>query len=364
MKILILGGTGAIGRELVDIMSKKNADIYVTTRKNLKSSSNIKYIRGNAHNIKLLEKIIKEYSFDSIIDFMVYDYKEFKNKIEFFLNNTKQYVFLSSARVYSDKDEFINEKTERLLDVCDDKQYLKTHEYALEKAREENLLLNNKKKNWTIIRPYITYNSNRLLLGSYGKEQWLYGLLKGREVVIQKKLLNKKTTLTYGKDVAKYISYLILNEKSYGEIFQIANNNSNTTWQDIIDIYKTELKKKNINMKVKIIEDEKFDKFWPSYYVLKYDRYNNRVFNSNKLEQVLNKEILYTPIEDGIKECLSNFFDNVDKNKIELESTYTALADRITKSHTKLKEFSLMKEKIKYILARYTHFYKLKRYIL
>ena len=360
MKILILGGTGAIGKELVEIMSQKNIDIYVTTRRELKSKDNIKYIKGNAHNIDLLKKITKENNFDAIIDFMVYDYKEFKNKVEFFLNNTKQYVFISSARVYSNKDKLINEETERLLNVCNDQKYLKTNEYALEKAREEDLLIHNIKKNWTIIRPYITYNNNRLQLGAYEKEQWLYGLLKGREIVIQKRLLNKKTTLTYGKDVSKYISYLVLNEKAYGEIFQIVGNNSNTTWQDIINIYRKELKKNNIDMKVKIIENEKFDKFFPSYYVLKHDRYNDRIFNSNKLEQIIGKEIIYTPFEEGISKCLSDFLNKINIEKIKTEPTYTALSDRFTKTHTKLKKFSSTKEKIKYILARYTWYYKLK----
>ncbi|MEO2263754.1 hypothetical protein [Dorea sp. YH-dor228] len=55
----------------------------------------------------------------------------------------------------------MTEESPRLLDVCRDADYLKTEEYALKKAKEEDFL-KQKGKNWTIVRPSITYNSERL----------------------------------------------------------------------------------------------------------------------------------------------------------------------------------------------------------
>ena len=42
---------------------------------------------------------------------------------------------------------------------------------ALQKAREENLLLKSDSRNWTIIRPYITYYDERLQLGVFEKKR-------------------------------------------------------------------------------------------------------------------------------------------------------------------------------------------------
>ncbi len=72
----------------------------------------------------------------------------------------------------------------RLVDVCTDPEYLSIDEYGMAKGREENLLRETGRTNWTIIRPYITYNSNRIQLGVYEKENWLRrALLKSvREV--------------------------------------------------------------------------------------------------------------------------------------------------------------------------------------
>ena len=55
-----------------------------------------------------------------------------------------------------------------------DEEYLKTDEYALSKARQEDILHRSGKNNWTVIRPYITYSEIRLQLGVLEKELWLY----------------------------------------------------------------------------------------------------------------------------------------------------------------------------------------------
>ena len=72
---------------------------------------------------------------------MVYGTDEFKLKIDLFLEHTGQYIYISSSRVYANENKCITEKSKRLLDICEDDEYLKTDEYALVKARQENLLL-------------------------------------------------------------------------------------------------------------------------------------------------------------------------------------------------------------------------------
>ena len=48
MKILVLGGTGAMGTELVKLAVGANNDVYVTSRSNHNSQlNNIYYIRGD-----------------------------------------------------------------------------------------------------------------------------------------------------------------------------------------------------------------------------------------------------------------------------------------------------------------------------
>ena len=162
MKILVLGGTGAMGVDLVKILGERSENVTVTSRSERKSEfSNVEYVKGDAHDTTFLQALLTQ-KFDAIVDFMAYHTDEFKSRRDLLLGATDQYLFLSSSRIYANSKTPITEDSPRLLDVTTDKEYLKTDEYALAKARQENLLQESGKTNWTIIRPYITYSNQRL----------------------------------------------------------------------------------------------------------------------------------------------------------------------------------------------------------
>lgn len=48
IKVLLLGGTGAIGENLGEVLNKKGYMVYVTSRKYRKNAENVHYIQGNA----------------------------------------------------------------------------------------------------------------------------------------------------------------------------------------------------------------------------------------------------------------------------------------------------------------------------
>ena len=183
MKILVLGGTGVMGVDLVKILGERGDGVTVTSRSERKSEfNNVKYVKGNAHDTAFLESILNE-DYDAIVDFMVYNTEKFRSSRDWLLSATNQYIFLSSSRVYADSRTPITEDSPRLLDVTTDSEYLQTDEYALTKARQENLLFESGKTNWTIIRPYITYSNQRLQLGVYEKELWLYRAMHDKTTV-------------------------------------------------------------------------------------------------------------------------------------------------------------------------------------
>ena len=56
MRVLLLGGTGAIGTNLVDILDKEGIDTCVTSRSFHEDHHTIKYIYGNAKDIDFLKQ--------------------------------------------------------------------------------------------------------------------------------------------------------------------------------------------------------------------------------------------------------------------------------------------------------------------
>lgn len=347
MEILVLGGTGAMGIPLVNLLSKDNK-VSVTTRSKKEDKDNVLYIQGNAKEDDFFSKLMDR-SYDVIVDFMVYSTDELKKRVPVLLGHTKQYFFFSSSRCYAESDTPIKEDSPRLVDVCDDSEYLSTDEYGLAKGREENLLIETGKTNWTIIRPYITYNSNRIQLGVYEKENWLRRALSGRTIVFPKDIASKKTSLTYGSDVAGAIVDLIGNEKAYGQAFHITTEESHT-WGEVLEFYCDKIE--DITGKrpnVKMIEDSSgLMSVWNKWQI-KYDRLYNREFDNSKIESVRGK-YKYKDTFEGLGECLEIFISN--PKWLGTNTRYEAWCDRQCGEWTPLKEISGKRAKLQYIKHR------------
>lgn len=348
MRCLVLGGTGAMGIYLVNLLAENGVETIVTSRKIQKEKKNITYLHGNAKDNKFLESILLSH-YDVIVDFMSYKTEEFKNRVDLLLSSTKHYIFLSSARVYSENDSIIQETSPLLLNTIHDNDYLKTDEYALAKARQENVLKKSGKTNWTIIRPSLTYNEERLQLGTWEKENWLYRALHGRTIIFSKELYSKITTMTYGLDVSKAILALINNNDTKGETYHITSKES-IPWSDVLSIFFNVLEK-HLGYKPRVLfqELDTFLKYTPNKHQLIYCRIYNRSFDNTKVSQYININDFLVP-EIGLKKCLETFLQNPKFNKIDWK--LHGKMDKATKEWTSLFEISGFKNKLKYLKYR------------
>lgn len=347
--VLLLGGTGAMGNHLVQILQDGDFSVYVTSRSDRKSTENVTYIKGNAHEDAFLNKLLLLKKWDVIIDFMIYNSKEFSYRVDRLLGACKQYVFLSSSRVYADSEEPISECSPRLLDVCKNADYLKTDEYALSKAREENVLLELEHKNWTIIRPYITYSEIRLQLGVLEKDYWLYQALHDRTIVFSKDIASKTTTLTYGYDVARGIAAILGEDDALGEIFHITVDEHHT-WQEIFDMYLRVLEEElGRKPKVLMLEENPRVKIKGHEWQVIYDRYFNRVFDNRKIGKYIDVKT-FKPTLLGLEQCLRDFIRH-PSYRITGWGEF-AMYDRITGEWTPWSEIPTWKNRIKYLLRR------------
>jgi len=345
MRILLLGGTGAMGTSLKDILAERGDEVYITSRSRHIDIGSIHYLLGDAHDDEFIENVLRQ-KWDTIVDFMIYRSGEFTEKVVRFLDSTDQYVFTSSSRVYADSKEPLTEDSPRLLDVCKDEDYLKSDEYALAKAREENVLFQGKQKNWTIIRPYITYNVERLQLGTVEKDLWLYRALHGKSIVLPKDVAVHQTTMTYGGDVATAIAGLIGNEKALGEAFHITGK-EHTAWSDVLNIYSNALKAGTGNESKIYMPNNSVNLagVMGNTTQVVYDRLYDRVFDNTKLIAAIG-EMPFITMEDGLSRCLTEFIKHprwIDYPDPKME----AYLDKKSCAGPDLKEFH-GRRKIKY----------------
>ena len=352
MKVLVLGGTGAMGAYLVNLLAEKNWYVDVTTRKNKKSNNHkIKFLQGDAHNYDFLKSIAVGY--DIIVDFMAYKTPEFRKRFKFFLDVTGQYIFLSTSRVYADSAEPIKETSKRLLDVSMDETFLKTDEYSLTKARQENLLFESSSKNWTIIRPYITYSNERLQLGVYEKEMWLYRVLQGRPIVFSRDIAAKTTTLTWGMDVAGAIAELCGNDRALGQTYQITGSDC-ISWGEVLKLYQEIIAREMGRTPDIYLAETAIETGTVQGYAIQYDRLYDRRFDSSKIAAALDGNFHPLPIRMGLEKCLTEFLRERRPFR-DINWKCEALMDRISNCRTPMKNIPSTTGKIKYTLFRDFH---------
>lgn len=310
MNVLLLGGTGAMGMYLSRRLAKSGWMVYVTSRKahaptcSESGGGSIFYLTGNAKDRPFLESTLERVRPDAIVDFMTYSTIEFLDRREFLLRHCGHYLFLSSYRVFAETVP-LTESSPRLLDVCEDAEYLETDEYAMTKARQENILRDSTSHNWSIIRPAITFSRNRFQFGCLEAWEVCFRSLAGLPVVMPAEMMDKQATLSWANDVARMLERLVLNRRAMAEDFNVATA-EHMTWRQISEIYR-----RGIGMEVRECSLEDYIEVIGSRYQVMFDRMFDRVVDNRKVLSATGMaQNDLTPVSEALSAELSAFKQN------------------------------------------------------
>ncbi len=304
-KVLLIGGTGAMGTYLVPELLARGYAVDVLSLDDVKSSTpNLRYFVGNARDKAYMNSVLAE-KYDGIVDFMVYHMHEFPEWYTMFLDNTAHYIYLSSYRVYANEEHPIRETSPRLLDVSPDEKLRASNDYCIHKAQGEDVLRASDYKNWTIVRPAITYSTRRFQLVTLEMDKTVKRAMLGRKVVLPREARDIQGTMTWAGDVAKMLAGLLFNEQAMRETYTVSTAEHHT-WGEIAEYYKD-----IIGMEVMWVSAEDYiatlgapDKGWTQawWWQLKYDRLFDRVIDNSKILQITGlKQQELMPLYDGLK---------------------------------------------------------------
>lgn len=307
-KILVLGGTGAMGRYAVPELLRLGFMVdVVALDKPEATHENLQSTVANAMDDVWLEKQLTENHYDVILDFMSYTLPQFKARAPMLLANTEQYMFLSSCRVYANEEVPVRESSPRLLDVSKDEEYLKLYEkeYSLFKAAEEDVLTGSGKKNWTIILPATTYSTGRAQLVTLEAGTFVYRALTGKPVAIPIQARDIPATMSWAGDVGVMIARLAGKEEALGEKF-IAATAEYHTWGEIAEIYRELIGleyvwvDKEVYLQMMSKDPENISPF--IRYQLEYARMFHRITDNSKILAVTGmKQEELMPFYEGMK---------------------------------------------------------------
>ena len=197
---------------------------------------NAAYIQSDAFDKNFLNGLLKE-NFDGIINFMEYGKVDFSEYYQLFLEHTSHYIYLSTCRVYDDKEQPIKETSPRLLDSSEDEVLKASHDYCIYKAQDEDLLVNSSYDNWTVVRPATTFSTMRLQLVTLEFNNSVARALQGKTIVLPIQAKDKPATLSWGGDVAKMIARILFKEEAKREFYNVCSA-EHRTWGEIAEYYR------------------------------------------------------------------------------------------------------------------------------
>ena len=327
-KILVLCGTGAIGTYLVPELLSMGYKVDVVSVDDVISHHiNLRYIKLDLSDFYKVKELVKG-EYNAIIDLFVYRSVElFKPYADLFLNSSDQYIFFSSYRVYAG-DYPIKETSPRLFDLTKDDVLLKSGDYCIYKAQCEDYLKNSGKKNWTILRPSITFSKRRFQLVTLEADVFMWRVFNHKTVILPREAMDIQGTLTWAGDSGRLIARLIFNPYAYGEIFTVSTSEHHT-WKEMAQIYNEIKPFSYICVDAKtycdlIIPDNIFIK-----QQLVYDRCLNRVVDNTKIlnatgmkqEQLASaKQSLAFELRGYIADSCSPFNKNFDDYISKMET--------------------------------------------
>lgn len=286
-----------MGKYLVPMLvEEKSYQVFVTSRSERESDDiNLIYLRGNAKDAAWIETILSSFNFDVVFDFMMYKGDEFESRYQTLLDRSQHYFFFSSSRALAETplmDETCPLKTEAL----DDHPEYAIDRYGIRKATEECLLRRSGRKNYTIIRPSMTFSSNRFQFFA-GDNFDVIRAAKGLPTLLPKSALNRPTNLTYGKNVAKMLKRLIGRESAMGEAFHAVTKSM--TWAEVAQAY-TEV----FGMTVQVVPDTTYFSLLGLEDGRILDRLRNRNIDNTKIKAATNlNDSDFGSVTDNLREA-------------------------------------------------------------
>lgn len=334
-KVLLIGGGGTLGSYTASELLKSGYAVDNIALENLMSlNRNLKYIRAKADDA-LLKELFGENRYDAIVDFIHYpNAEEYKKRALLLLENTDQLVFLSSYRIYADsKDGFITENSPKLIDTVKDKFFLENEDYAIPKSKNEDFLRSSGKKNFTIVRPMISFSHFRLDLVTVGANI----LLSRKNILLPEGAKNVIAGVCFAGNVGKLIARLIGKSEALATEFTLGTD-ENRPWSYVADCYEELL-----GVHFDWIDNEEYLKFgtpdnYPHHCMLYYDRlYNRRIDNSKVLSVTKTDKKEFVSIYDGIVHELGVIADNSELYKRFTDCEYTRMMNEKIDSYYAMK---------------------------
>lgn len=307
MNVLIIGGTGVISNQVRVLIERLENEVTVINRGNkaVSFSKYTRYFKADINDFEQIKVIIGNYYFDVVIDFLSFFTDDIFKRYELLKGKIGQFVFISSATVYSIKSGIVTENSPIGNEF---------NEYARNKFECERLLLdklNGSDFPVTIIRPSHTYDSTCVPMGIHGKcGSWqnVKRIIEGKKVIIHDNGGGLWAMLR-SEDFAPQLYGVLGKVEALGEVFQIASEES-LSWEQIYSIVADavgmQLNACFISSDILAKEGKEFELAAKLF----GDKARSLVFRNDKIKKIIGEYNAIFSMEEGIRDSVRNVMFN------------------------------------------------------
>ena len=321
MKVLFIGGTGNISTSVSKLAVSLGIDLYHLNRGTRKVEiPGVKTITGDIYNFDEVKEVLKDHTWDVVVNWIAFIPEHVQNDIELFRGKTKQYIFISSASIYQKPPTqyIITESTPIANPFWQYSRDKIACEELLQKAYQEEQFP------MTIIRPSHTYDTTiPAAIGGWTEYTIIDRMKKGQKVIIHGDGTSL-WTLTHAEDFAKGFNGLLGHPQTIGHAIQITSDEV-LTWNQI---YETIAEAAGAELNAVHISSEFIQKLAPGEKDgLWGDKSHCAIFDNTKVKALVPGYQATIPFRVGIRRTLDWF--EADPKRMIVNPETNAMMDKI-----------------------------------
>lgn len=230
MNILILGGTGAISREIVRQAIGCGHEVTIFNRGTQPPPSGARVLTGDRHDAGDFAQKMAQVDADVVIDMICFRESDARQTVEAFAGRATQLIFASSVAAY--------DRPCRSFPVREEHERLRTDpafQYGFQKAEMERFLQSKMGKTGTaitILRPSLTFGAGSANFGILRQNRNVARRIAEGKPVVMTGEGAVPWSFTFTPDLASAFVLACGNEKTYNDWFHVANTEQ-TVWEEL-----------------------------------------------------------------------------------------------------------------------------------